>query len=99
MEFFFAKIVNKFQPLTIVAKNTSLQILGKMMFEYIFKKKKKIKKMKIFCFKFWKQSLKQHRKMTHTTFYILVLVFFYNDLLHQIPIEHFYWVVTELLTR
>ena len=41
MEFFFAKIVNKFQPLTIVAKNTSLQILGKMMFEYIFKKKKK----------------------------------------------------------
>ena len=40
MEFFFAKIVNKFQPLTIVAKNTSLQILGKMMFEYIFKKKK-----------------------------------------------------------
>ena len=58
MEFFFAKIVNKFQPLTIVAKNTSLQILGKMMFEYIFKKKKKNQKDLNFLFQILKAKFK-----------------------------------------
>lgn len=58
MEFFFAKIVNKFQPLTIVAKNTSLQILGKMMFEYIFKKKKKNQKDENFLFQILKAKFK-----------------------------------------
>ena len=58
MEFFFAKIVNKFQPLTIVAKNTSLQILGKMMFAYIFKKKKKNQKDENFLFQILKAKFK-----------------------------------------
>ena len=62
MEFFFAKIVNKFQPLTIVAKNTSLQILGKMMFEYIFKKKKKNQKDENFLFKILKAKFKAAQK-------------------------------------
>ena len=55
--------------------------------------------MKIFCLKFWKQSLKQHSKMTHTTFYILVLVFFITIWYIKSQSSTFYWVVTELLTR